>query len=244
MSLAQVKRTYEMFGREDPLYAILSVNRFRHNRWNRDEFFHTGQQEIAEVLAYVEGLGVQPQHGRALDFGCGVGRLSQALAGSFGQVVGVDIAESMVERARSYNAHGGRVEYRVNATDDLKCFANDSFDFLYSNITLQHIPPEASSRYIREFVRVLRPGGVGVFQIPSGAPYRPGSLGAMLYRIRRHHLRRFWKIVRGRHPVEIHYVPRKEVERLVAQSGGRILNVVDVHRHRREENFRYCFAKE
>ncbi len=239
MSLDIVKRTFERFGRDDPLYAVLSHRDRRHNKWDVAEFFETGRREIASLLRDLETLGVTPGRGRALDFGAGVGRLSQALAEHVERVVGVDIAESMVAKARELNRHGDRVEYRVNTTDDLSQLETGSFDLVYSNITLQHMPPQHSSRYIREFFRVLRPGGVAVFQVPSGPPHRPGSLGAWWYGVRRGPLRRFWKAVRGKPPVEMHYVPRAEVERIVGECGGRMVDVADVSHNRRGTNFRY-----
>jgi SAM-dependent methyltransferase len=242
MSLEIVKRTYEKLGRDDPLYAVLAREGMRHNRWDPAEFFRTGEQEIEDVLRYADGLGVSIPRGRALDFGCGVGRLSQALADHFERVVGVDIAESMVERAREYNRHGDRVEYRVNATEDLRLLDSDAFDFVYSSITLQHIPPEPAGNYIREFFRVLRSGGVAIFQVPNGKAYQPGSVGAWLYTVRRRRLRRIWKILRGKPPYEMHYIPRGQVERILEDSGGRILDVVDVGK-RSGKNLRYCAVK-
>lgn len=244
MNLDPVRRTYEKFGREDPLYAVLSHRGRRHNKWNPEEFFETGRQEVAAVLAYLNDLRVPLRRDRALDFGAGVGRLSQALAEHFGYVLGVDIAESMVLEARRHNRRGERVEYRVNTTDDLAILDGDSFDFVYSSITLQHIPPEAGERYIQEFFRVLRPGGIAVFQVPNGRAFAPGSLRAFLYTLRRRHLRRIWKVIRGRPPIEMHYVPRERVERLVGESGGVLIDVLDVSRMgKRARNYRYCAVK-
>ncbi|MGD2217858.1 MAG: methyltransferase domain-containing protein [Gemmatimonadales bacterium] len=244
MTLEFVKRTYEKLGRDDPLYAVLSDKRLRHNRWDPAEFFRTGEREIQGVLGYVEDLGLTLERRRALDFGCAVGRLSQALAEHFDRVVGVDIAESMIEKAREYNRYGDRVDYRVNSVDNLGILKADSFDFVYTNITLQHIPPAAAENYIREFFRVLRPDGIAIFQVPSGTPYQPRSLRARLYTLRRRYVRRVWKLVRRMPPVEIHYVPRARVERIVEQSGGRLVDVLDVgKRHRRGKNFRYCATK-
>ncbi len=243
MSLNNVKRTYERLGREDPLYAVLSRKELRHNRWDRGEFFATGRREIEDVLEYTDRLGLLLRRGRALDFGCGVGRLSQALAEHFEFVVGVDIAESMVARAREFNRHSDRVEYRVNTTDDLQILDSGSFDFVYSNITLQHIPPEPATKYIRDFFRILRPGGVAIFQVPSGKPYRAGSLRARLYTLRRHYLRRIWKIVRGKPPVEMHYIALEQVKRAIEESGGRLVDVVEVGQRKRRKNYRYCATK-
>lgn len=243
VSLNSVKRTYEKLGRDDPLYAVLSRRELRHNKWDPAEFFETGKREIKEILEYVDQLGLPLLRQRALDFGCGVGRLSQALAEHFERVVGVDIAESMVERAREFNRRGDRVEYRVNTADDLRSL-DGSFDFIYSNITLQHIPPEPAAKYVREFFRLLRPGGVTIFQVPSGKPYEAGSIRAWAYTVRRHHLRRIWKIVRGKPPVEMHYIAAGQVQRIIEESGGRLVDVVDVgKRRKRRRNFRYCATR-
>ena len=163
-----LQETWDALGTEDPLWAVLSAPGTRGNRWNRDEFFATGEAEIAGLFDDLATRGVAVQHGRALDFGCGVGRLTQALATRFDLVDGVDIAESMVAAARRFNRHGDRCSYHVNVRADLSLFSDGVFDLIYSRITLQHIPPEFTKRYIVEFARVLSPGGVAVVHIPDG----------------------------------------------------------------------------
>ncbi|UCC25887.1 MAG: class I SAM-dependent methyltransferase [Gemmatimonadales bacterium] len=244
MSLDPVKQTYEKLGRDDPLYAVLSRKGLEDNKWDPEEFFETGRREIEAVLGYVDQVGLPLHRGRALDFGCAVGRLSQALAEHFERVAGVDISASMVERARDFNRHGSRVEYFVNTVPNLRILDSESFDFVYSNITLQHIPPDAAAEYIREFFRVLRPGGIAVFQVPNGPPLKPGSLRARLYMLRRRHLRRLWKRVRGKPPVEIHYIAVEHVRALIRESGARLVDEVGLGRRRRQSNLRYCAVKE
>ena len=176
--LDDVRRTWSRLAEIDPLWAVLSVPGKEGGRWDVAEFFGQGEEEIAGVLAQLEGLGVPLTFGTCLDFGCGVGRLTQALARRFTEAHGVDIAEPMVERARRYNTAGDRAHYHVNTDPDLRRFADGTFDFVYSNIVLQHMPPAASTAYVAEFVRVLRPGGVAVFQVPSGRvelPLKPGQ---------------------------------------------------------------------
>ena len=225
MALKHVQKTYEDLGREDPLWAVLSFREARGNRWDPEAFFARGRAEIAEAMSYVASLGLSPARGRALDFGCGAGRLSQALCDEFREVVGIDISASMIETAEEHNRFGDRCRYLVNTSDDLGLLPDGEFDFVYSNITLQHIPPEASTRYIREFFRVMRAGGVALFQVPSGPRHEPGSLGARWYTLRHGPLRRFWKRLRGKPPVEIHYVNREWVEDLVRAAGGRLVDV-------------------
>ncbi len=223
MALKHVRKTYEELGEKDPLYAVLSFKEAQHNQWDSERFFARGRAEISTALEHLSSLGLDVNKGRALDFGCGVGRLTQALCEEFGEAVGVDISSSMIEGARRFNQFGERCSYLVNTSDDLAQLDDASFDFIYSNITLQHIPPDASSRYISEFIRVLRPGGIALFQIPSGPRHEPGTLGAWLYSVRRGPLRRFWKRIRGKPPVEIHYLNQSLVEEAIGNAGGRLL---------------------
>lgn len=224
MTLKDVQKTYEDFGKDDPLYAVLSRKDAKDNQWDVEEFFASGREEITDAMAYLSKLGINVNKGRAMDFGCGVGRLTQALCEEFDVVVGVDISYSMIESAEKHNKYVDRCEYRVNTTDDLAQLEDASFDFVYSNISLQHSPPEASSNYISEFFRVLRSGGVALFQVPSGPRHDPGSLGAKIYSIKRGPLRRFWKRIRGMPPVEIHYINQSLVEEIIETSGGRLID--------------------
>lgn len=225
MALKDVQRTYEEYGKHDPLYAVLSRKNAKGNKWDVEEFFSSGREEIANAMKHLEKLGVSVNRGSAMDFGCGVGRLTQALCQEFESAVGLDISYSMIESAEKHNRFGSRCRYLVNTKDDLQQLDDASFDFVYSNISLQHSPPEASSKYIAEFFRILRPGGVALFQIPSGPRHEPGSLGAKIYAIKRGPLRRFWKRIRGLPPVEIHYINQSLVEEIIAANGGRLIDV-------------------
>jgi SAM-dependent methyltransferase len=167
VDLDELQRHWNEWGRRDPYFAILSRPDRRSNNWDIEEFLTTGVDEIDDLHAWLLDLGVTHASGRALDFGCGVGQLTQALARSFAECDGVDIAPSMIKRARELNRFGDRCHYHVNERDDLALFDDGVFDLVYSDIVLQHIAPEFSARYVQEFTRVLAPGGVVVFQLPS-----------------------------------------------------------------------------
>jgi SAM-dependent methyltransferase len=166
-SLSRVQATWEHWGKTDPLWAILSDPGKENNQWDLQKFLDTGEGEIAALLVRLDELDLTPPLDRALDFGCGVGRLSQALAGRFEKVDGVDISTAMLERAQRINRFKERCSYHHNPQPNLRLFDDASFTFIYSNITLQHIPPALAMGYISEFMRVLRADGLAVFQLPS-----------------------------------------------------------------------------
>jgi SAM-dependent methyltransferase len=126
-----------------------------------DRFFDTGRIIVAEAL---DAASVVPR-GRALavEVGSGLGRVCRALAERFDRVVGVDISPEMVRRAREIVADD-RVVFE--AGDGATIPVGDSTsDFVLSFTVFQHIPdPAVVLGYIAEASRVLRPGGVFVFQ--------------------------------------------------------------------------------
>jgi len=162
-----LQNVWEALAQDDPLWAILSVPAKKGRKWDLDEFFRKGQAEVDQVLGKVLASGRALAQGTALDFGCGVGRLSQPLAQYFERVVGIDISPTMIALARQFNQRGPQVEYIQNTVDNLSLFGDQTFDFVYSNIVLQHMQPQYAIGYIKEFFRITKPGGVIVFQIPS-----------------------------------------------------------------------------
>jgi ubiquinone/menaquinone biosynthesis C-methylase UbiE len=164
--LAQLQRDWDDLATIDHMWAICSENDKQHEKWDLEEFFETGKLHIRKVLESVNGSDIPLNRGMALDFGCGIGRLTQALAQEFDIVYGVDIAPTMIERAKQVNRFGERCRYVLNAQDDLQVFDDNSFDFIYTYIVLQHMPPDLMLRYLQEFIRILRPKGVLIFQVP------------------------------------------------------------------------------
>ncbi len=166
--LLEDSRAYwDRHAQRDPLWAILSDTTKRDGKWDVARFFETGVREIEALLYELDAQEFVRQRGAALDFGCGVGRLTQALAPHFARVVGVDVSSCMVDLATRLNQCPQTVSYVCNQTTDLRTFEDHSFDFIVSSIVLQHVRPEIACSYIREFLRVLTPAGIAVFQLPS-----------------------------------------------------------------------------
>ena len=136
------------------------------------------------------------------------------------------ISESMLDMARRLNRFEQRCTYHHNAQPDLRLFADSSFTFIYSNITLQHIPPPLAIGYVSEFIRVLRDDGLAVFQLTS-------HFGSPVLRLRRwlgsnpalHQIYR--KVRHGGEPppaspYSMYAIPSRRVRSLVSASEGRV----------------------
>jgi SAM-dependent methyltransferase len=162
------QQEWEDLARVDPHWAILSDERKQFGHWDRDEFFAAGKREVDTLMASC-GLS-QGDNGAVLDFGCGIGRLSRALHSYFGDVYGVDISAEMIRMAKELTP---ACQFLLNQSDNLEIFPNDFFDFVYSSIVLQHQAEKAVVRsYIREFVRIVKPNGTIVFQMPYKLTFR------------------------------------------------------------------------
>jgi SAM-dependent methyltransferase len=220
--LERVHRQWTTLGENDPLWAILTRPGKESGRWDVRDFFETGSQEIEDTLRIAASRVGPVEFGQAVDFGCGVGRLTQALASHFDRVVGIDVSQPMIEAAIRLNAFPETCEYRQNVASDLSLLRSGMADLVYSNITLQHMPPALSRRYIREFFRVVRSGGQVVFQLPT----RPRSV--LRFRLKRMlptALTNFlWRWRSGSaEAMESYFISERDVRALVAESGGEVI---------------------
>ena len=229
MSLARHRRDWEELAAYDALWAVLTDAGKRGGRWDAEEFLATGEAEVAAVLARLDELGLPRARRAALDFGCGAGRLTRALAGRFERAVGIDIAAGMVDAARRLNDDVANVEFHVNDAPDLRRFDDGAFDLVYTSLVLQHVPGRALiEAYLRELVRVTAPGGALVAALPVriALPYRLGVA-------RRAYVALRWLRVPERTllertpltPMRMTAVPEARVRAVVAEAGGTVAAV-------------------
>jgi len=222
------KQTWEDLASTDPLWAILSDPTKKNGKWQLEEFFEKGEVEISAAMSHFPSF---PLHNdRALDFGCGVGRLTRAMSKRFKHCIGVDISEQMVTRARELNADLSNCEFVLNTVENLRLFADTSFNFIYTTIVLQHLVHRSSIlAYIREFCRLLKPGGLLIFQVPSYiSPIHRLQPVPRLY-----NLGRLLRIAPGLllrlrlHPIRMTYVPKANVLALLSECQMRLLGSED-----------------
>lgn len=225
-SLSKLQENWEGYAQVDPLWAICTDSLRRGNKWTKEEFFATGKTEIARVMTYLRSLGLFPDPATAaLDFGCGVGRLTRALSQYFSECWGVDISPTMVRLAEEFNQDRSGCHFWLNERDDLQKFPDERFGFIYTSIVLQHIRRRHVERYLAELIRLLKAGGIFVFQVPER------DKASWVYKLRNKvGFRRRLTRLRGRKNLdafhmEMHCISEKEIREFLA---GQPVRIVDV----------------
>lgn len=166
-TMQDVRAGWDAAACQDAMGHILTTG----TTWDSEAFYANGRQEIDYVLGRLDGLELRGDaRDLALDFGCGVGRCTVALAEHYDSVCGVDVSGEMIDRARphdnvTYCQHDGPLA-------ELGC---DEFDLIYTNLVLQHMPQPYAHAHIREFLELLAPGGLAVFEIPEGPDLAHGT---------------------------------------------------------------------
>lgn len=109
----------------------------------------------------------------ALDFGCGPGRNIVKYWDQFKRIDGVDISEKNLDNARLWVNHNNLDSSKINLIHcngvDLSNIDNDTYDFVFSTICLQHIcVHEIRLNYFKEFHRILNKKGWFTAQMGFG----------------------------------------------------------------------------
>ena len=210
-------RDWDDLATVDPLWAVLSADSKRNGGWELDEFFATGEAEVEHILATATELGRPARREQALDFGCGVGRLTRALAKRFGETQGVDVSERMLEQARRLNEDTPNLTF---ATADEP--PTGPFDLVVANLVLQHLPSRALARaYINRLLKAARPDGLVVFQLPTNLTLAQRiQPRRRLYAALREHVTPERLNAAGLHPVRMLALPEADVRATVDEAGA------------------------
>ncbi len=227
MKIDRLRRDWDELAEQDALFVVLAEPGREGGKWKLEEFFATGEREIAQLLTHAEPLGRPAERGQALDFGAGVGRLTRALSAHFQECVGLDVSAEMVRRARELNADRENCRFVHSVSPDLSQFESGTFDLVYSSKVLQHLPnQQLACAYVEEFLRVTKPGGLVAFQLWTRLPFRNrlqprrrayAALRAL--RVPRPLLQRLGLSARGRGLA----VPERRIRRTVTDRGGVVL---------------------
>jgi SAM-dependent methyltransferase len=157
--------TWRYYGKTDPYFGVLTQDAFRSENLTaeaRARFFQSGDSYVDFVLATIrDHLTPSFEIRRALDFGCGVGRLTIPLARASQSVTGVDVSEWVLDEAARNCRAQGITNVKFVPSDDALTAVTQPVDFVHSFIVLQHIPPVRGEAIFRRLIDILEDGGVG-----------------------------------------------------------------------------------
>ena len=166
----RIGAAWRHFGETEPHWSVLTNEDFRQDRLaeNVDRFYASGHDDVETHLNMLRRAALPISFGKAMDFGCGVGRLSLALAEHAHQVVGVDISPPHLRLAaeRARDAGIANVSFEpIGSVHDLDGYRG--FDFILSRIVLQHNPPPVMAALFAKLLAALAPGGAAIIQMPT-----------------------------------------------------------------------------
>lgn len=166
-----IAANWTKFGETEPHWSVLTNPVFFQDTLQEhlDSFFAYGKVDIEIALNYLSRAGL-PATGfdSVMDFGCGVGRLTAALAPHTREILGVDISPSHLrEAAKSMELLSvtNAKFAQIKTVDDI--LGLGTFDLVYSRLVLQHNPPPIIAAVYERLLGTLRPGGVAIVQIPT-----------------------------------------------------------------------------
>ncbi len=170
--IERMRRDWDRRAREDAYYYAA----FGRRHQDADEFLASAAETVATLASEFPRLPPAPGPRRALEIGCGPGRLMLPMSAHFAEIHGIDISEEMAALARERLRGIPHAHVHAASGDGLGIFPAEHFDFIYSYAVFQHIPdPAIVLNYLREARRALKTGGVLRCQL-RGAPPLPSEM--------------------------------------------------------------------
>jgi len=135
----------------------------------------------------------------------------------------------MINLANNENLFPDKCFYLVNQSDNLSTFKNNKFDLIYTVITLQHIPTQLSTKFIQEFIRVLKPDGVLIFQVPSefkaDVPFIRKLVWQLLQKFPDFAVSFYRQKIKKTIPIEMYPINKSDVEKIINEANGKLIDI-------------------
>jgi SAM-dependent methyltransferase len=154
--------------RKDAFYYVATWRQ----DWTVETFLESGEEEYLKLVQPVlHELQFVPEGASMLEVGCGAGRMTASFARRFATVYALDISEEMQNLAKKHLACFENIHWVLGDGTNLSVIPNESVDFVFSYLVLQHLPTEGlAMAYVREMLRVLKQRGILLFQF-NGAKH-------------------------------------------------------------------------
>lgn len=214
----RIQKTWQHLGEKEPYFSVLWGEQYLPTNIenNKAAFYKSGQIEVERLFKTLDRNIIDPTLFKScLEYGCGVGRVTQHLANKFETVLACDISLTHLEIARSHlESEGVRNVSLTHISRVEDIFSLPKVDLIYSVLVLQHNPPPLIGLIIKQFVASLNPGGVAFFQVPT---YQMGYRFALNPYLDETEKQEY----------EMHLFPQYRIFNIVNKGGGRVLEVME-----------------
>ena len=218
---AHISSVWAALGETDAFWSVLTTDRYKSDNLSdemTEEFYDSGRVDLDYFQAYLRRAGFSAsQFPSAVEYGCGVGRVTNWLAPQFETLRAVDISKSHLVAAVPYLSRKHRnIELRLLQTkEDLDLL--NGFDVFFSLIVLQHNPPPIILDILHRAFVGLNPNGLAFFQVPTYSQAYSFDLS------------RYWSDVAHQKSMEMHFVPQGDILRLADECGTKVLEIRNDH---------------
>ena len=213
----RIRNQWTALTNSEPFWSVVSDERFRTPSiaQYKAEFYVSGSHDDGQIDTFCQRTLTEPPRGVCLELGCGVGRVTRALARRFERVIGVDISEANLTIADQHLQREGVNNIGLLLLRDIDQLEQvEDFDFFYSIMVLQHNPPPIIARMLQIILRKLRRGGSFFFQVPTLIPEYGFEAGAYL------------NTSAAESGYEMHALPMHAVLDIIVEAGARIKEVM------------------
>lgn len=162
-----MRRDWEERARKNAYHYIASWRK----DWDINSFLASGDEDYRQLVSPIlERCGIAAGGRIMIELGAGTGRMTRNFASRYEQVLALDLSAEMLRQGRQIHSEQQNIHWlRVSGTD-LARIVGGYIYFIFSYLVLQHLPPpELTFAYVKEMLRVLRPGGAFLFQF-NGNP--------------------------------------------------------------------------
>jgi SAM-dependent methyltransferase len=206
--LNYVKATWTALGEEEPHWSVLSIDEFKSPNidGNRKQFYASGINDANKIQAIIARHGFTlKDFPRAVEYGCGVGRVTPYLASMFEEVLALDISQSHLALATTEAQNAGAENIQFSIVEAPHFGMESGFNLWFSRIVLQHNPPPVIADILRRMFASLTVGGIAIFQVPTYAQGYHFNISDYL-------------MAPKRDEIEVHCLPQEVIFRLANEA--------------------------
>jgi len=164
-SKTQLKKDWELVAKSDNY-----MNAIAQGFSEEDKFEAIGKSQFESIGEYLYKNKVTLRDKKIIEIGCGAGRITKHIANIASSIYATDISMNMLRRFKERVGCIGNVT--LLCTGDLSIFTDKSVDIVFSYLVFQHNPENIVEEFIKESVRVLKPGGYLIFQLTTAEKHQ------------------------------------------------------------------------